>query len=86
MTRQEQAYTKINMLRNKIVELREFNDGILNEKERLHYYYMDNIDCDGKKLSKEMNRLQRLYEKNIKDMERYSNEINRLCRKYSISI
>lgn len=84
MIRQAQAYNKINILENEIKLSEAYMQQIINEKDKLRWQYMDIPGADAKLVGKEMNRLNKEYNKHIKRIDKNNAEISRLRRKYGI--
>ena len=84
MIRQAQAYNKINILENEIKLSEAYMQQILNEKDKLRWEYMDIPGTDAELVGKEMNRLNKEYNKHIKRIDKNNAEISRLRRKYGI--
>ena len=84
MIRQAQAYNKINILENEIKLSEAYMQQILNEKDKLRWEYMDIPGTDAKLVGKEMNKLNKEYNKHMKHIDKNNAEISRLRRKYGI--
>lgn len=84
MTREERAFYRIQELGQEIVKSKGIIEEIYSEKERLHDFYMENCLADGKKVENELNRLERLYYKHMKNIEKNEKEIYKLRIKYNI--
>ena len=82
MTRQEQAYNKIQQLNQKILELQKYIKNIETEYETITDQYM-NGDIHYS-IGKQQNKLMKLRDSHIKNINRKAKEISRLKIKYDI--
>ena len=82
MTRQEQAYNKIQQLNQEILELQKYIKNIETEYESITDQYMNgDILYD---IGKQQRKLMKLKDNHIKNINRKAKEISRLKIKYDI--
>lgn len=82
MTRQEQAYNKIQQLNQEILELQKYIKNIETEYEIITDQYMNgDILYD---IGKQQRKLMKLKDNHIKNINRKAKEISRLKIKYDI--
>lgn len=82
MTRQEQAYSKIQQLNQEILELQKYIKNIETEYEIITDQYMNgDILYD---IGKQQRKLMKLKDNHIKNINRKAKEISRLKIKYDI--
>lgn len=82
MTRQEQAYNKIQQLNQKILELQKYIKNIETEYEIITDQYMNGDILYN--IGKQQRKLMKLKDNHIKNINREAKEISRLKIKYDI--
>ena len=82
MTRQEQAYNKIQQLNQKILELQKYIKNIETEYEIITDQYMNGDILYN--IGKQQRKLMKLKDNHIKNINRKVKEISRLKIKYDI--
>lgn len=82
MTRQEQAYNKIQQLNQKILELQKYIKNIETEYEIITDQYMNGDILYN--IGKQQRKLMKLKDNHIKNINRKAKEISRLKIKYDI--